>query len=335
MNRTSELGRRDGWGARALQALIAASCLFTGACTGQVETAPVTAAPVTIPGGGSPFQVVVDATNVYWTTGGVESWAVMKCSVDGCGDSPTTLASGLTQLGGLVVDATRVYWTSTIDGTVMSCPIDGCNGHPTPVASGQVGPMGIAVSAAGVFWSNNDAQGTLMTCPIEGCSGAPAQVIAGSSPGPVAVDETTLYLTTSTSVMKCPIAGCSAGQTQLALDQTNPYLVAVDATDVYWGTGDMMGSTLWKCAIDGCGNSPTQVVAMMPAGGIAVDASGAYWTSVPDDKDYTVMTCAASSCPGGGTALLHTSDFLSGIAVDATSLYVADATGNVIKKIPK
>jgi hypothetical protein len=65
-----------------------------------------------------PAQVVVDATNVYWTSYG--DGTVSRCAIGGCGLAPTRLASGQDGAFALALDSTRVYWGNQIGGEIMA-----------------------------------------------------------------------------------------------------------------------------------------------------------------------------------------------------------------------
>jgi hypothetical protein len=85
----------------------------------------------------APVAIATDGINVYWTETGSNFTAagpvtgaglVRKCAVGGCGNSPTTLASGLDDPGGIALDDTDVYWTeagagaSTATGRIWKAP---------------------------------------------------------------------------------------------------------------------------------------------------------------------------------------------------------------------
>jgi hypothetical protein len=50
------------------------------------------------------------------------------------------------------------------------------------------------------------------------------------------------------------------------------YKIGLDASYVYWSAG----TSIWKCAVGGCGNSPTQV-ATGADGLIGVDSTAVYY----------------------------------------------------------
>ena len=68
----------------------------------------------------APIAIATDGINVYWTETGPNFVAgapvtgvglVRKCAVGGCGNAPTTVATGLTSPGALALDDANVYWT--------------------------------------------------------------------------------------------------------------------------------------------------------------------------------------------------------------------------------
>ena len=75
------------------------------------------------------------------------------------------------------------------------------------------------------------------------------------------------------SAMQCAKADCEKTQLVLGSGRGHPIGVAVDAANVYWA--DEAG--LQRCAIGGCGNSPT-VLATQGDQAVVLDATYAYFT---------------------------------------------------------
>ena len=88
-----------------------------------------------------------------------------------------------------------------------------------------------------------------------------------------------------------------------------------------------------KCAVAGCGGTPT-VLAKAQASpfGIATDGIAVYWTN---EGDGTVMKCATTGCGGAPTTIASSQKEPMGIAVDGTSVYWANHNGLDIQKVPK
>jgi hypothetical protein len=234
----------------------------------------------------------MDFHAVGWDGAGVG--LIMKCSIAGCNNHPTTLASVTdTQPIAMAVDSTSVYWTQQTTavittGAVMKCAVSGCNNHPTVVAGGTT-VSSIAVDSASIYWSNF----YLLTCPLAGCGGPPQRLSGGLGEIPVAlaVDSAGVRWTAegANSVGFVEESGLDGGAvTTLSRWQVsdNPYGIATDGADVYWTEG----SAVRRCAVTGCGGHPT-TVGCAPQGrayGVAVDSASVYW-SIADPTNGSVM----------------------------------------------
>jgi hypothetical protein len=225
-----------------------------------------------------PSALVLDETNVYWAGSGL----VISCSLGGCACKPTVLTMDATDATGVTVSAGFAFWTEYDVGQVMSCPSAGCSGSPTTMASGQVGPMGMTADEAYFYWTNYN--GALMRCSLPTCTGGPT-MLWRAAPGSldaqtvgIAVDATNLYWTNGQpgpdgSVLQCAKASCESTVTRLASKRSAPWAIAVDATSVYWTEE----GGVYKCAIGGCGGSPSQL-ASSAGRAIAVDAANVYFS---------------------------------------------------------
>jgi hypothetical protein len=198
-------------------------------------------APTVVADNQTPYDVAVDATNVYWTNFNDNS--VYVCAIDGCADTPTLITNAM-DAWSIAVDGAAVYWSeNTGAGRIERCALGGsCNGA-AQIAIDQVNPGGLVLDAANVYWSNF-ANGLVQSCAKagSGCGDSP-NVIAGAETNPlsVAVDSDTVYWPTgSGSIRACAIAGCTE-PTTLVANQISLNDIAVDATAVYWtGSGAIM-----------------------------------------------------------------------------------------------
>ncbi len=166
----------------------------------------------------SPFGLVTDGSDIYWTIATVTG-SVVRAKVEVMSDappvdadvvvlptltfgSPQTLAEDQNMPGLVALDATSVYWTDVGAGTVMKVAKSG--GTSVTLASGQQKPYGIAVAEGEVYWTNAVTGGAVMKVATSG--GAPTTLAAAQdTPYGLAVAGTTVFWTTysaSGSVMK-------------------------------------------------------------------------------------------------------------------------------------
>jgi hypothetical protein len=317
----------------------------------------------TLAQGPFPWGIAVDASYVYWVNAeGADGGSVVRVAKGG--GAAQTLASAQVNPVSIAIDANRVYWTtagtsscapdgactSNADGAVLSAPLAG--GTPTVVAGGQRAPVSLAVDASNVYFVDEGsavfestiADGTVVQVPVGG--GAPTTLAGGLFyPGALAVDGASVYWTipgaqgVSGSVLKVPIGGgavttLASGWPSWDLQtggSTIPDLIAVDATSVYWVTGNIDGAGAKIMKVPTGGGTPSTLGSVQSEfTTLAVDATTLYWT---DGNSFVRLPL-----PGGsptsfaqGEAPLEP----GGIALDATTIYWTDPMAQSIKSTPK
>jgi hypothetical protein len=104
----------------------------------------------------------------------------------------------------------------------------------------------------------------------------------------------------------------------------SPAAIAVDATSVYWASGD---GTVMKCAVGGCGQAPTTLATgQVGPMTIVLDGAFAYWANQGmNGVDGSIMRCALGGC-GGVPQALATNTWVMAIAVTSSALYFTENT---------
>ncbi len=150
-----------------------------------------------------------------------------------------------------------------------------------------------------------------------------------SYPNYVAVDATNVYWTTENSgtageAFECANGGCASPM--VLGSGVGGHGIASDGTDVFW----VAPSSVNECAVAGCNDSPTVLVAGQSGGlGLGLDAANVYWTS---QYDGTVKQCARTGCASTLVTLASGQQNPYGLAVDATNVYwVNNGDGTVMK----
>jgi hypothetical protein len=337
---TASSGGADAGGSSDAGSDGCAACSGNEECDGTGHCVEVMAS-----GLGSPAAIAVDATSVYWASG---DGTVMKCAVGGCGQVPTTLATGQVSPMSITVGGAYAYWwnhgMAGVDGSIMRCAVGGCGGVPAALATNTY-VLAIAVTSSALYFTEDTPMGStgglLMSCPLGGCSGMPSQVaqVPGVPFALVVSGGSLVWASDGTSsqpstAMKCTPPTC-APTTLVSGPPVSIRQMAADSASIYWTNADF---SVMTCPLGGCVNLKPITLAALGGGAnipaaIASDGTNVYFTVIAMGGTPAVMKCAVGGCNGQPTVIASGPKIMqpNGIAVDATSVYWTDAAGTVMK----
>jgi hypothetical protein len=253
---------------------------------GPVVMAPLGGGAATVLNQGSTLTLANNSSSVFSVSWGTAPGGlVLSCARGGCNDQPVTLASGQTGIWGIAADDEAAYWTTGTSLGVEKVALAG--GAPVRLAANE--SNGIAVHGDSVYFADANS-GALMQVPK---AGGPTTLLAGPpNPGEavrwITADARNVYFsTTAGAVYQLSLCG---GQQPQALypprdSGVGAPAVAVDQDYVYWLDSQTQFAYVLKSPIGG-GAITNLASGAWAAGGIAVDATSVYWTTlatgVPD-----------------------------------------------------
>jgi hypothetical protein len=268
----------DGGGCSADLSTDSRNCGACGHdCRGAACAARVCAPTVIAQGLDGPAQLLVDATNVYFSTsGGAATSALLVCPLAGCAGTPTVLATGAgSPIADIAMDATNLYWVSNF--SLMSCAKNGCS-NPSKIASAGLRPSGLALDAAGnIYWS--DIASGLMTCLISNCAATMAALFNyNDQPAFPAVYNGQLFWA-SEGVSTQAIEGCTLTSCNAPINlagANSPAGLTVDGVAVYWTEGNL-GAV--RSVPPSGGNTSVLATVQNNPRGMASDGAFVYWAN--------------------------------------------------------
>ncbi|MBI5537357.1 MAG: hypothetical protein HY898_31835 [Deltaproteobacteria bacterium] len=286
----------------------------TGGCQAGQCSAPTTPVVVST-GGANPYDIAVDAQNVYWSSASGVSRAPKT------GGSPVVLTPGASA-NGIAIDALRVYFSDNVEFAIKSVPLGG--GTVTTLWSGSSHPWRLTTNGTSVFFTDDSAS-TVNKVPT---TGGAMTVIASGQTGAagIARDSTSLYWTTQTdgTVMKMPILGGAI--VTLASGESSPVRVAVDATSAYFSCYTSTGA-IRKVPLGG-GTVTTLAASQASPIAVAVDSGWVYWTDASAVKKMPVG--------GGATVVLAPGQQQpNSLALDATRVYWTNFGDGTVMAVAK
>jgi hypothetical protein len=296
------------------------------------------------------------------STSASSTTATSGSSTGSGGSAVTVLYPGPDIPSRLAVDAAAVYFTtSSAEGKVLRVLKDGSSIFT--LAAKEEGPLSIAIDATHAYWSSGPTspvpQQIIKRAPIMGGS-VETIVNVMTGVGALTVHGQQIYWTTPSSDTVWAKATGGGADVPLIVSQNNPSAIAADATGIYWvntGTAPKSDGAVLRAALDGT-NVQTLASGQKFPLNLALDAGHVYWTTLDgglsgigkDGKNlfpyvvsttgepitavtsdgvhvYYIVAEKVFKVPVGSLSaevILDDDNYPSELALDATSLYVAE-----------
>lgn len=273
--------------------------------------------PVTLATRSRPYDLALDATNVYWTDKGGGALLPDVSTVPKAGGMVRLVSQASSASGdptALVIAGTgRMVFTDLQNDLILSCAKAGTACQDEKQLTSESGANGVAWNGTSVYWANsssgnirradallqNDvifvssrntprrivANAANVFWTVSGgietvpvTGGGVSQYSGDATPRDLAIDATYIYVVTQTEVRRLT----HGGQNEIVLATgTDLQRVAVDGSGVYY-TDRGGGGRVLRCPLAGCiAPKAPDVLATGDAAvlAIAVDATRVFWTN--------------------------------------------------------
>lgn len=240
-------------------------CRGTGCAMVSVQVGVMAAPRYIAIGGGAAIVTSAATSNV----------PLYRCSVDGCGNAPRTLATTPTPAA-VAADANHAVWVQATE--VRACPNVDAACTPTTLATA---PSGLTYAAT-VALANGTAyfatSSTIFKAPADGSAAATPLVSGLAGVSALATDGVDVYYAESGFIGKCSVAGCTT-TTPVTTPDTFVRRLEVDGTSVYWMTAAGTSSSVMGCSKNGCTIAEQRKYLVDRVLDFTIDANNVYWTT--------------------------------------------------------
>jgi hypothetical protein len=188
---------------------------------------------------------------------------------------------------GVAFDSTY-SWVYVLDQGAVSTSQGGANGivrmkpdgTQLSLFAGGLGPgqgASLCIDSQNLYVTD-PVDNRVAYCSLSGTSCTPTTAITVSSPVGVYSDGTFLWVTAHDgTVSRCNVnSNCGNSPKVIAVAQKNPNAIVADKDYVYWantGNGQIM-----RCAVGGCGATPTILATVSNPYTMAIDDQAIYWS---------------------------------------------------------
>jgi hypothetical protein len=254
-------------------------------------------------------------------------------SSSGGGGTPTTLATGQKNPGGIASNGSKVVWTTNdatmtggnLNGTGEIMAVSPSGGTPTPLVSSVDNAAVVAIDSTYAYWFGaND--NTISKVPLAGGAATAIENNLDNSIYEMVIDSTSVYwANVLDAIRSAPLTG--AKNTLLASLGDAGFNAQYQTQDIAVSSAGVFAMTPTSILIVplGGGSFSTLATGQTP-GAIVADATSVYWANASG-----IMKVAV----GGGTPaqLAALTAGVAFMAVDADSVYWIELGGSV-KKVP-